>query len=123
MNAAFSDAITRSASTTKWSPAPTARPLTAQITGFQTPLWRGDQKTSCSSGRLLATAPLSSTDVTSKPVEKWRSPLEVKIATRVPSSSRTSVQIARRICSIFLVREFPFSGRSRTIIAIPSCFS
>ena len=36
MNAAFSDAITMSESTTKCRPPPTHRPFTAQITGFQT---------------------------------------------------------------------------------------
>jgi hypothetical protein len=39
MKAAFSEAITMSESTTKWSPPPTQSPFTAQITGFQTRFW------------------------------------------------------------------------------------
>ncbi len=52
MKAALSDATTMSESTTKCSPPPTHRPLTAQITGFITRFWCGDQNTESWSGRF-----------------------------------------------------------------------
>ena len=123
MKAAFSEASTMSASTTKWSPAPTARPFTQQITGFQTPFWRGDQNTSWSRGRLFATSPPAPTDWTSRPVEKCFSPAAPTIATRTSGSSRTSAQRARQRRSMGLVSELPRSGRSRVMRAMPPAFS
>ena len=122
MNAAFSLAITMSASTTKCRPPPTHRPCTAHSTGFQTRFWCGDQCTASASGRLLNTLSASSPSAspTSKPVQKWRSPAAVTIATRTASSSRTSPQIARMTGCMFGASALPRSGRSSVITAMPS---
>jgi hypothetical protein len=57
---------------------------------------------------------------TSKPVQKWRSPAALTIATRIPGSSRTSDQIARKMRCIGCVSALPRSGRQSVMKAIPS---
>jgi hypothetical protein len=122
MNLAFWDAITMSESTTKWSPPPTHSPWTAHRTGFHTRFWRGDQCTASASGRLLNTVSASSlpASATSKPVQKWRSPAAVTMATRISGSSRTSPQIARMIGCMPGASELPRSGRFNVMTAMPS---
>ena len=128
VNFAFADAITMSASTTKWWPPPMHSPLTAQITGFQTRFWCDDQCTASASGRFANTEsasspPADSASPTSKPVQKWRSPAAVTIATRTSGFSRTSAQIARKIGCIVGVSELPRSGRFSVIVATRSRIS
>ena len=100
-----------SASTTKWRPAAAGQAVHRTDHGLPDAGSGGATRTRPRSrGRLLATAPSSSANepLTSKPVEKWRSPRSRHDRRRAPPGRRARrSQIARKTCCMGLVRELP----------------
>ena len=122
-NTALSDAITMSQDATSASPAPTAAPLTAAITGRVPPEIEKKQSrtTSPASTRLATLSPGSSSrrayrradSLMSAPAQKTRSPSAVKIATAasVPCDSDVNTRAISRIMGALSA----FTGGRRSV--------